>query len=66
MLNLFYCHGFASSFDPNKSKIHTLARLGSVGGCHIDYTSRADKASPTRSRNLWSPVIIPSPKTAVV
>ena len=43
MLNLFYCHGFASSFDPNKSKIHTLARLGSVGGCHIDYTSRADE-----------------------
>jgi len=43
MLNIFYCHGFASSFDPNKSKIQTLSRLGTVDGCHIDYTQRADE-----------------------
>jgi len=43
MLNFFYCHGFASSFDPNKSKVQTLTKLGSVDGCNIDYTRRADE-----------------------
>ncbi|PPK50050.1 YqiA/YcfP family alpha/beta fold hydrolase [Marinobacter persicus] len=43
MLNIFYCHGFASSFDPGNSKVQTLARLGSVSGCNIDYTRRADE-----------------------
>ena len=43
MLNIFYCHGFASSFDPGKSKVQALAQLGPVDGCNIDYTKRADQ-----------------------
>lgn len=43
MLNIFYCHGFASCFDPDKSKAKTLTKLGSVHGCDIDYTCRADE-----------------------
>ena len=43
MLSIFYCHGFASSFDPTKSKVQILTRLGPVDGCNIDYTRRADE-----------------------
>lgn len=43
MINFFYCHGFGSSFDPTKSKVQTLGKLGPVRGCDIDYTQRADE-----------------------
>jgi len=42
-MNIYYCHGFASRFDRGKSKVQTLATLGPVSGCNIDYTCRADE-----------------------
>jgi len=32
-----YLHGFRSSFDPMKSKIQALSKLGAVNGPQIDY-----------------------------
>ncbi|XKH00394.1 hypothetical protein LG325_09810 [Marinobacter nauticus] len=43
MLNIFYCHGFASCFDPDKPKVQTLGRLGPVHGCDIEYTRPAEE-----------------------
>jgi len=42
MPSLYYLHGFASHFDITSSKIHTLAKLGSVRGHNIDYTLPAE------------------------
>jgi len=43
VISMFYCHGFASCFDPHSSKIETLRKLGPVAGCNIDYTKTADE-----------------------
>lgn len=43
MLNIYYCHGFASQFDPGSSKIEALSKLGPVYGHNIDYTKPVDE-----------------------
>lgn len=42
-MKIFYCHGFASQFDPNSSKLKILSRLGSIEGQNIDYTNPAEE-----------------------
>ena len=42
-MNIYYCHGFASQFDPNSSKLEVLSRLGSIDGHNIDYTKPAEE-----------------------
>jgi uncharacterized protein len=37
-VNIFYCHGWGSHFDPGKAKIRALARMGPVDGVTVDYT----------------------------
>jgi predicted esterase YcpF (UPF0227 family) len=43
MINMFYCHGFASCFDSGSQKIETLRKLGPVAGCNIDHTKTANE-----------------------
>ena len=38
MTNIFYIHGFASCFEPDKSKIRSLSKFGKVDGITVDYT----------------------------
>ena len=42
-MNIYYCHGFASRFDPGSLKIETLGQLGLVHGHDFDYTNPADE-----------------------
>lgn len=42
-MKIFYCHGFASQFDLNSSKLEILSRLGSIEGQNIDYTNPAEE-----------------------
>lgn len=42
-MNIYYCHGFASQFDPSSSKLEMLSKLGSVHGHNIDYTRPAEE-----------------------
>ena len=42
-MNIYYCHGFASRFDPGSSKLAILRELGPVYGHDIDYTQPADE-----------------------
>ena len=35
--SILYCHGFASSFDPDKPKIRELERIAPVRGVTVDY-----------------------------
>lgn len=44
-MNIYYCHGFASQFDPASSKIGRLRELGVVYGHDIDYTKPADQVA---------------------
>ena len=37
-VNIFYCHGWGSHFDPGKAKIRALSRMGPVDGVTVDYT----------------------------
>jgi hypothetical protein len=37
-VNIFYCHGWGSHFDPGKAKIRALSRIGPVDGVTVDYT----------------------------
>ncbi|WP_152206982.1 YqiA/YcfP family alpha/beta fold hydrolase [Marinobacter changyiensis] len=42
-MNIYYCHGFASRFDPGSSKLELLSELGPVYGHDMDYTQPADE-----------------------
>jgi predicted esterase YcpF (UPF0227 family) len=42
-MNVYYCHGFASQFDPSSPKIELLRELGPVYGHDIDYTKPAEE-----------------------
>ncbi|MAM89536.1 MAG: hypothetical protein CME36_19735 [unclassified Hahellaceae] len=42
MLNIFYCHGFASAFNPVKPKIQCLSELGPVHGINFDFMQPAE------------------------
>lgn len=42
-MNIYYCHGFASQFDPSSSKLGMLSKPGSVHGHNIDYTEPAEE-----------------------
>ena len=53
MLKVYYLHGFASYFEPQKPKIKTLSKLGPVTGHNIDYTWPANKVVST-TRDLIS------------
>lgn len=35
--SVLYCHGFASSFDPDKPKVRELERVAPVRGVTVDY-----------------------------
>ena len=37
-VNIFYCHGWGSHFDPSKNKIRALAKMHPVDGITVDYT----------------------------
>ncbi|WP_416397131.1 YqiA/YcfP family alpha/beta fold hydrolase [Allohahella sp. A8] len=41
-MNIFYCHGFASAFNPVKPKIQCLSELGPVHGINFDFTQPAE------------------------
>lgn len=43
-MRLLYIHGFASFYDPSKSKIKILKNLGEVAGVDIDYCGGFDTA----------------------
>lgn len=38
-VNIFYCHGWGSHFDPGKAKIRALSRMGPVDGVTVDTPS---------------------------
>lgn len=38
-MNIFYIHGFRSSFQPESNKMKGLEKLGSVYGVNVDYES---------------------------
>ena len=42
-MNIYYCHGFASQFDPSSPKLEMLSKLGPVLGHNIDYTKPAEE-----------------------
>ena len=50
--SIFYCHGFASHFDPQKQKIRFLARLAPVCGVTVDYTDPPERVFNVFSRTL--------------
>jgi predicted esterase YcpF (UPF0227 family) len=41
-MKILYIHGFGSHYDPSKSKIQTLQRLGVVIGVNLDYCEGFD------------------------
>jgi len=52
---IMYCHGFASSFDPQKDKVKALSMLAPVQGVTVDYTSLPEKVFEAFAAELQGP-----------